>query len=688
MVPQLLPTSTPAAFSSSSTPQEVTRLVALPTPTPTRAPVSPSPTPSPVSPAPTPRVVRVEVGAEPTPTPGIIEINGGSDDGGPCGPWDGGPYGPPHSTEFGVEYSEQFLEWTPDGSNLIVSDVAEAHFNRSAISIVSAEGSQVRTIVDANPWDEFPYGFYADLSPDGSRIVYTSCEYPRCPKGADCEEVEVDPDDREAFDYEIATIGIDGTSPKRLTRASHYDHYPVWSPDGTRIAFLVSPNLDVPDRVQLFTMSADGSDVSNALTPSSTRVGLYPPSWSPDGQWLAFIAKEGEYRPFHDIIYTVRAEGGSEPKRLYETVALPSWSPDGSRLAFADEYGIHTVRPDGTGLVQVWEKSREYPQMSQVSWSPDGSALLFIAVEELPGHDPEGVFVVGADGSGLRRLPISRLWGWPWPPARAVWSPDGYRVAVYGMGQALGGISPSVVVTITRDVTDMRFLARVDGGRDPRADGRFHAWNPSRSEEPVDPAACSRGFVVPDPESNPGLVSDCETLLTMRDTLAGSAELEWNEDMHIYEWDGVTVDGSPPRVHELALWQRGLRGRLPTELGRLTELRRLQIRGWYGNTEANALTGAIPPDLSSLNKLEYLDLSYNYLSGGIPPELSGLAELRNLDLSYNFLSGSIPLELGGLENLRWLDLGYNNPSLCVPAELPEIWRESVRLCEPEEVGSP
>ena len=199
--------------------------------------------------------------------------------------------------------------------------------------------------------------------------------------------------------------------------------------------------------------------------------------------------------------------------------------------------------------------------MSQVSWSPDGSALLFIAVEELPGHDPEGVFVVGADGSGLRRLPISRLWGWPWPPARAVWSPDGYRVAVYGMGQALGGISPSVVVTITRDVTDMRFLARVDGGRDPRADGRFHAWNPSRSEEPVDPAACSRGFVVPDPESNPGLVSDCETLLTMRDTLAGSAELEWNEDMHIYEWDGVTVDGSPPRVHELALWQRGLRGR-------------------------------------------------------------------------------------------------------------------------------
>ena len=53
----------------------------------------------------------------------------------------------------------------------------------------------------------------------------------------------------------------------------------------------------------------------------------------------------------------------------------------------------------------------------------------------------------------------------------------------------------------------------------------------------------------------------------------------------------------------------------------------------------------------------------------------------------NFLSGSIPLELAGLSYLS-VNLGYNNPKLCVPAELPDIWRESVRLCEPEEVKSP
>ena len=93
--------------------------------------------------------------------------------------------------------------------------------------------------------------------------------------------MEFDPDDRKAFNYEIATIGIDGASPERLTRNGHYDHYPVWSPDGTQIAFLTSPNIARADRVQLLIMSADGSEAPKALTPPTMRAVLYPPVWSP-----------------------------------------------------------------------------------------------------------------------------------------------------------------------------------------------------------------------------------------------------------------------------------------------------------------------------------------------------------------------------------------------------------------------
>ena len=537
----------------------------------------------------------------------------------------------------------------------------------------------MRTIVDANPGNSFQYGFYADVSPDGTRVVYSSCEYPRCPKGTDCEEVEVDPDDRRAFDYEIATIGIDGTSPERLTRNGHSDHYPVWSPDGKRIAFLVSRNLARSDvDVSLFTMSADGSDVK-VLTPPTVRVGLYPPVWSPDGRWLAFVAEGG-------VLWTVRADGGYHPNRIGRTSAVPSWSPDSEWLAYADGAGIHRARPNGQWFAQVWEKSKEYRPITMVSWSPDGSELLFVTDDRGGDRDKQGQFVVGADGRDLRHFPISWLNGWTGTVVWTVWSPDGLRIAVYGRGDI------ATLITMARDGADMRFLAGVDS-RELGGDGGFHPWSPPRLKEPVDLAVCSRGFVVAAPESNPGLVQDCETLLRVRDTLAGSGELKWSEDLTIGKWEGVKVGGWPPRVHELVLEAHGLAGRLPPGLVGLSELRYLVIRDAPSHKKRGVLTGGIPPEYGSFTKLLGLDLSGNFLSGRIPPELSALTTLASLDLAFNFLSGSIPLELGENPYLS-VNLEYNNPSLCVPAELPERWRrpgevskKSVRVCSPDEVGS-
>ena len=61
-------------------------------------------------------------------------------------------------------------------------------------------------------------------------------------------------------------------------------------------------------------------------------------------------------------------------------------------------------------------------------------------------------------------------------------------------------------------------------------------------------SACATGGAVPDPDDNPGLVSDCATLLAARDTLAGTATLNWAADTPMSEWDGVSVGGSPERV--------------------------------------------------------------------------------------------------------------------------------------------
>ena len=197
---------------------------------------------------------------------------------------------------------------------------------------------------------------------------------------------------------------------------------------------------------------------------------------------------------------------------------------------------------------------------------------------------------------------------------------------------------------------------------------------------------CSTGAAVENPDDNAGLVADCNTLLSMESVLAGRVRLNWSADVPIEHWEGVKVGGSPKRVIHLVLIQRGLSGRLPTELGRLSNLSLLQLSsnelrggipaelGSLGRLELliladNELSGEIPPELDGLASLSHLSLTGNQLSGTIPPELSSLTKLSSLYLNDNDLRGSIPEELGSLSNLRFLYLDDNDLSGAIPSKL-------------------
>ena len=140
------------------------------------------------------------------------------------------------------------------------------------------------------------------------------------------------------------------------------------------------------------------------------------------------------------------------------------------------------------------------------------------------------------------------------------------------------------------------------------------------------------------PRVNPGLARDRAALLVARDILSGSTELNWIEDLEMFEWQGVALGGSPPRVAELDLSFGRLTGRIALELGLLTNLRGL-------NLEGNDLKGSIPPELGNLINLRRLNLRSNRLTGAIPLELGGLANLMVLNLGGNALTGVLPREL-------------------------------------------
>jgi hypothetical protein len=128
-------------------------------------------------------------------------------------------------------------------------------------------------------------------------------------------------------------------------------------------------------------------------------------------------------------------------------------------------------------------------------------------------------------------------------------------------------------------------------------------------------------------------------------------------------WNGVRC--SEGHVQRLALGRNQLSGRIPPELGNLSNLEILELH-------SNHLDGSIPPELGNLSNLSFLHLGYNQLSGSIPPEFGNLSRLRYLSLYENQLSGSIPPELGNLSSLLSLNLYDNQLSGSIPPELGNL----------------
>ena len=185
-------------------------------------------------------------------------------------------------------------------------------------------------------------------------------------------------------------------------------------------------------------------------------------------------------------------------------------------------------------------------------------------------------------------------------------------------------------------------------------------WDPAEAQAP-----CNNGDAVPDPTNHSELVGDCNALLSLMGTLAGSADLKWSEETEISGWDGIVVSGNPQRVTGLNLRGKGLNGSIPSGLGDLGSLSTLDL-------SENQLTGSIPSGLGDLGSLSTLNLSTNQLTGSIPSDLGKLSSLSTLNLSTNQLSRSIPSELGGLSSLTTLNLSGNELTGSIPSKLGNL----------------
>ncbi|VAH51562.1 unnamed protein product [Triticum turgidum subsp. durum] len=143
---------------------------------------------------------------------------------------------------------------------------------------------------------------------------------------------------------------------------------------------------------------------------------------------------------------------------------------------------------------------------------------------------------------------------------------------------------------------------------------------------------------------------------------------KWSEsDADPCRWPGVTCANisSQPRVVGLAVAGKNVAGYIPSELGSLLFLRRL-------NLHDNRLTGGIPAALSNASSLHSIFLYNNALTGKLPMALCDLPRLQNLDVSRNSLSGELPLDLRNCRSLQRLIVSRNTFSGEVPTG---VWPE-------------
>ncbi len=206
------------------------------------------------------------------------------------------------------------------------------------IYIANADGSDLRKLTDSPGYDA-----EATISPDGSKIVFTSLR---------------------DGDLDIYVMDADGSNVKRLTHELGYDGGAFFSPDGTKIVYrayhptdsaeiadyraLLEDRLIRPGKLDIYVMDADGS---NKRRITNNGAANFAPYWHPDGRRIIFSSNLADPNSRNFDLYLIDIDGKNLERVTTspEFDGFPMFSPDGRHLVFASNRGA--AREGDTNVV-------------------------------------------------------------------------------------------------------------------------------------------------------------------------------------------------------------------------------------------------------------------------------------------------------------------------------------------------
>ena len=232
---------------------------------------------------------------------------------------------------------------------------------------------------------------------------------------------------------QLFTISPDGTGLKKVTHNPLGAEHAVWSRDGSSLLFV----LHTRGSDLIYSAKADGSNLTRVSAACSRQcLGDGFPVYSPDGARIAFertFAPRGNNSAFEVAIFSMKPDGRDLVQLTQRNISSEDheaqWLPNG-KIAFtrlnttAAPVGagaIFLMNVDGKNTRELTPFSTNYP--NDAKWSPDGSTLLFDATTGLNPSAPANVFTMRPDGT--KRVQLTHFKDATVKAFVGAWSPDG-----------------------------------------------------------------------------------------------------------------------------------------------------------------------------------------------------------------------------------------------------------------------
>jgi len=279
---------------------------------------------------------------------------------------------------------------------------------------------------------------------------------------------------------EQPTLGVLNTPTRQASPGSTPSPSPVPSPSPTATAQLAplpickggsGAGLDEltltfaaewDGDLEIYSIQADGSGLTQL---TSNAFDQLDPAWSPDGRQLAYVER---IRGLEERLIVADADGQDPRVVVPEAlgpIVYPTWSPAGDKIAFRNLQDLYIVDVETGEALNLTERTRPFPV--ELSFSADGSMLAFNAQSDVGPTVNNKLFVINADGTGLREFTLPGAYG----VRRPEWHPTENLILFEGSGPIEGA---------------EMYLARLDGTieklpRQAAQEAMFPAWSPDGS---------------------------------------------------------------------------------------------------------------------------------------------------------------------------------------------------------------